>query len=69
MHVAHSNIAEQVFGDKPVKKLKQMTAQERFTYQMALKGFKRACKNQAATIAEIKKYFPDYEPKFNYPVK
>lgn len=69
MYVAHSSIESQPVVSAPVKKIKPISAQERFNYEMALKGFRNACKKHAAAIAEIREVFPDYEPKFIYKQK
>lgn len=68
MHVAHTNLNGQSRAPEParVKKMKSMSPQELFDREMALKGFRNACKKHAAAIAEIKEVFPDYEPKFIY---
>ncbi len=61
LRIAHSNI-EKATPERP--KQKPVKVESEFSRQMRYKYFKKACKEQAARIEEIQKYFPGWEPTF-----
>jgi glutamate synthase domain-containing protein 2 len=68
MHIAHSNIVS-IGPAKEQTPVAAPTKYEEFATRMALKGHRKAVKNFYKThqdeLAEIRKYFPGWEPKFN----
>lgn len=66
LRIAHSNILPTVLDENETAVKNRQPVSE-FAIRMARKGFNRSIKKNSARIAEIKKYFPEWEPQFRYP--
>ncbi|QKJ28461.1 hypothetical protein HQ865_01350 [Mucilaginibacter mali] len=61
MHIAYSRLNN---TGPPTKE--QLTRQQQFALKMAVKQYKKACRDYAGRIAAIQKRNPGWFPKFNF---